>query len=128
VLIDIGKQAEYAFASEALKHGFVPFWPSTAMGAVDLVVCNQTKATRIQVKACNNRIANAYKVSAKMQENGKQRAYRQSDVDLMVVYLRERNLWYLIPIKQIKGQGLYLRPEDPRCPYAKYKEAWSLLA
>lgn len=125
--IDTGKTAEYLFAAEVLGRGLVPFWPSTAMGAIDLVVCNEARATRIQVKASMTSDNNSYKVGTKMKENGRVRAYTSTDVDIIAVHLFDLEVWYLIPIRSVKGMGIYIRPEDPKCPYAKYKEAWALL-
>jgi hypothetical protein len=124
--VDAGKAAEYLFTAEALKRDLVPCWPSTAMYPFDLVVACASRVSRVQVKA-SEKSGKAIKVSAQKQLKGKATRYTSDDVDHVAVYLFSQDLWYIIPIKHIKGMSIYLRPEDPKCPYGRYKEAWSLL-
>jgi hypothetical protein len=125
--IDPGKVSEYAFTSEALKRDLVPCWPSTAMYPFDLVVASASRAHRVQIKA-TERIGHTIPVTAHKTVNGKAAKYTKEDVDFVVVHVVKLNLFYVIPIRMIKNFEIRLKPEDPRCPYARYKEAWSLLA
>lgn len=93
----------------------------------DLVVACASRVSRVQVKA-SEKSGKAINVSAQKQLKGKATKYTSVDVDFLAIYLFSHDLWYLIPIRQVKGMTIYLRPEDPRCPFSKYKEAWSLLA
>ncbi len=124
--IDIGKTAEYKFAAEILSRNLVPCWPSSAHYPFDLVVASASRTYRVQIKA-TQKLSNSITIATQMRTGAGTRAYTHKDCEFIAIYLFERKLWYIVPIKAVKTKGIYIRPEDPRCRYAKYKEAWSLL-
>lgn len=80
----------------------------------------------MQIKATDTNGA-AVQVSTKRKSRGKEIAYTSKEIDIVAVYIVKRELWYILPVSRVRGTGIYIRPENPKCPYAKYKEAWSLL-
>lgn len=125
--IDAGKIAEYHFASEVMARDLVPCWPSTALFPFDVVVASRSRAVRVQVKATEKE-GKAFSVSVMKRSKGRMVAYTPQEVEFVAVYLFELSLWYIIPIRMIRSRSVYLKPEDPKCPYAKFKNAWELLA
>lgn len=118
--------AEYAFAAQVLARNLNACWPSSQTWPFDLVVACASRTHRVQIKATDGP-GPAFQVSTKRKLRGKEIAYTSKEIDLIAVYLARRELWYILPVQAVRGTGIYLRPENPKCPYAKYKEAWSLL-
>lgn len=111
-------------AAEILKRGLNPLWPSSQTEPFDIGVASASRVYRVQVKA-----SSSAQISAKRKLRGKEVAYTAKEIDFLAIYLAQQELFYLIPIKEIKGRKtLHFHPENPACPYAKYKEAWDQLS
>lgn len=126
-MIDLGKVGEYQFAAELLKRGYVPLWPSTETVQYDLSTFNKkNKAIRIQVKATELFKESLQLNFRKRGKRGKSTKYSPSDFDLLVLWIKALNDWYLIPMKFLKST-IRIKPKDPHARWAKFKNAWHLL-
>lgn len=122
---DVGACAEYRFASECLHRGFVPLWPSNDSMPYDMVVDTGEKRLRIQVKG-TEKDTSTIVFACHMRDKNTVRAYNKADVDFVVLYVFSKNVWYIFPIANVKG-NISVTPEDPWCKNLKYKNAWHLL-
>lgn len=124
-MIDLGKIGEYAFATELLKRGYVPLWPSTETVPYDLAFWNGTRLIRVQIKASKQ---HPYiNLNVNTAERGHKTAYSKMHADIMAIWAVEADRWYLIPI-QMTTSSMRFAPESMRCKWRKYIDAWNLLA
>ncbi len=123
--IDLGKVGEYAFATELLKRGYVPLWPSTETVPYDLGFWNGRHFIRVQVKATAQEKDIHLRVHTEL--NGKDMPYTKAHADVLALWLTKLNLWYIIPIEMVK-KNMGIAPASKRCRWAKFKEAWDNLA
>ncbi len=56
--------------------------------------------------------------------------YDETEIDFLVAYLVPEDLWYVIPVKKLKGlQSLYFYPRGRgKSKWEKYREAWCQMA
>jgi hypothetical protein len=122
------ESAEYLFASEALKLGFLPLWPSTEAVPFDMQLLKDGRTTTIQVKTCRRATRGAYRAGIKRAASRKGgRAYKISDVDFVAVYCMADEAWYIFPTSLVRLE-MRLKPfELASCKYKAYYEAWDLL-
>jgi hypothetical protein len=57
-------------------------------------------------------------------------AYTEKDIDFLVAYLPPEDLWYIVPIKMLKGRGnlIFFPHGRGTSPWEKYREAWCQMA
>jgi hypothetical protein len=122
--VDKGKLAEHAFAVALLERGITPNWPSVETEPYDLIASVSTALTRIQVKG-TEQVRPQLRLSTST--SGKLVRYTKQDVDIVAIWIRPLDMWYLVPIEEIKGQSISIRPELTSCKWKKYQEAWHLL-
>jgi hypothetical protein len=60
----------------------------------------------------------------------RRRPYSPKEVDFLAVYLISEDLWYIIPIRALRGvKMIHIRVRDPKkaSRFERYREAWHLL-
>ena len=119
--VNDGVVAEYALATELLKRGYMPHWPSGGAASYDLVVDVNRTAVRIQVKST------VQDKNIRLRLVSGEKMYTKSHADLLLLWVDAFKTWYVIPIKKIRAKFISLKPRSPRCKWAPYKEAWHLL-
>ena len=108
-----GETAPYDFAVEGLFHHF---------NTVQVKSVGWTKSDRpglYHVFCCRGNVS-----------RGKRVSYSPEEVHYLAVYLIPEDLWYIIPIRALRGvKGFYLRPKNPRkvSRFERYREAWHQL-
>jgi hypothetical protein len=57
-------------------------------------------------------------------------AYTEKDIDFLVAYLPPEDLWYIVPIKMLKGRGnlIFFPHGRGTSPWEKYREALCQMA
>jgi len=82
---------------------------------------------RVQVKSNRGRPDGGYMVRV---SGYKRVAYTEKDIDFLVAYLPPEDLWYIVPIKMLKGRGnlIFFPHGRGTSPWEKYREAWCQMA
>lgn len=122
--IDLGKIGEYQFATELLKRGYVPLWPSTATGPYDLGFWNGKRFIRVQVKASTQKSSINLRVSTRVK--GKSMKYNSAHADIMAIWAIEADRWYIIPIRKTT-YSMRMSPQAIKCKWRIFLDAWDLL-
>jgi len=90
----------------------------------DFAVEYEGRFVRVQVKSTMFKDRGGYSCSVR----GCRGPYTGDPFDFVAAYLIPEDLWYIIPEKEIHGQGsIALYPKLARAKYGPYKDAWNLL-
>lgn len=124
-----GEWGELRFMAAALAHGFNVMRPWGDSSAYDVVLEEDSRFLRIQVKSTGiwhrrrgRRVYNFFT------GRGDGRRYRLTDVDFYILYIAPEDLFYVIPPRALCGKkGVTLCPSVPGYRYEIYREAWHLL-
>jgi hypothetical protein len=121
----LGEYGELCFAAKAASEGLAILKSHGDSLPYDVAVDNGAQLLRVQVKAVGT-LASGYYIANCVRRNA--RPYRSDEIDFLAVYLVPEDLWYVIPVRALKGRrSLYLHP-NRACAYEQYCEAWHLLA
>lgn len=120
--ISEGKVAEYFLAGHLLAHGVVPLWPSSQVEPYDMVINQNGRAVRIQVKG-TEQSGKTISMAIKTQRG----RYTKRDADVIAIYLFSVGLWYFLPVEKIRTIGVTIKLDSPKCRWKKYKEAWGVI-
>jgi hypothetical protein len=130
--------AESAVTTELLKRGFRVLLPVGDRLAYDLAVDLDGRLLRLQVKsAWFNHKAKCFVVDVRRTKTNRRRMLRQrysaDDFDFAIIYLAERNTFYVMPVNVFAKYGSTVtlvetdkRQRKPKS--ADYKERWDLLS
>ena len=130
-----GQAGEVLFRFACMSQGYVPHTPDGDPPCHDLVVMNPAngRCKVTQVKAIGyrslcraDRKDYSYKVMAKCKN--RKVHLRDSIVDILAAYVIDEKAWYLVPVQQITGTNMSLRPHiaGRKGKYEKYRERWSV--
>jgi hypothetical protein len=92
----------------------------------DLIVDNGEELQRIQIKSTSRKDTSSgmdcYNCLVCFGNDSKQR-YNEKDIDYFAIYVIPENVWYKIPVKEIKGKTVKLYPHrnSKRNTYEKYR-------
>jgi hypothetical protein len=106
-------------------------WPEEG-APFDRIVSNLFKNIRVQLKSTKNintknRIKPRYSFDITRLKNGKRLPYSKEDCDYIAVLIITIDVWYIIPIEELKTfSGFSICPDSNTSKYSKYKEAWFL--
>jgi hypothetical protein len=130
--------AESAAVTELLKQGFRVLRPIGDRLPYDLAIDDGGLLIRIQVKsAWYDRAKRLYTVDARRTKTNRRRMvrslYAPSDFDFAILYLPDRNVFYVMPVNVFTGYGSGIslvetvkRQRRPRSD--AYRERWDLLS
>ncbi len=120
-----GEWAELRFMTRATELGFRVSKPWGDSAPYDIVVDSTGRFFRVQVKCTLFHRGKSYKCH--LDSNG--RPYTPDQIDFIAAYVIPTGTWYILPIKATHGQpDILLTPHNRRSKYARYQEAWHLLA
>jgi len=124
---DVGGLAEIGFIYEAKKRGLHIMKPMTDNRKYDFIV-DGGSLYKIQVKstAAKEKNRNNFKVSTSYGSHKKIK-YQKEDVDFIAIHLTLADIWYIIPIENIKYLNIRFYPHKEDCKFNKWREAWYLL-
>ena len=126
-----GELGELAFVHKAASLGFGVAKPHGDNERYDFILDSGERLWRVQVKSsyCRCRSSSGYRTRI-LRRNDLH--YGADEIDFLVAHIAPRNVWYIIPVKSIRGKGfIYFYPSG--CSQAgglfeSYREAWHLLA
>jgi len=141
-----GHAAGLLFRAEAAARGYVPSTPEWNISIDHILIKQDDHAhlVRIEVKQSKQvrkrkKNGPGYTVElrtaqgiggASGSKKGKERLHKyEGAVDMFAVLLAGTNEWYLIPENKLRGKSsVTLCPEDPKAPFAIFKDNWAILA
>jgi len=119
-----GEWAEMRFMAMATENGLEVAKPYGEMARYDFAVEHEGRFARVQVKSTMYRNGRGYACTMR----GWRGPYGRNEFDYLAVYLILEDLWYIIPVKNIRGQWtISLDPNRKNARYEPYREAWHLL-
>jgi hypothetical protein len=121
-----GELAEMAFQLAASRLGFSVSKPFGDNVKYDFVTDWKGKLLRVQVKSCRVKTKDKYRVQ--VTHGGKSQSYTDQDIDVVAAYVSPEDAWYLIPVNNIDGKNIDLRPgKQSTGKYEKFFETWEIL-
>lgn len=124
----LGEIAEAAFVAKAAELGFSVAKPWGDSDPYDFITQSGGRLCRVQVKSAHKKgKQGGYSFRA---HNHALRAYRANEIDALVAHVVPEKVWYVLPVKVVKGlRSLKLYPGSKRrrSKYEKYREAWGEL-
>lgn len=128
-----GEIAELIFVIKASSMGFAVSKPYGDSEAYDLVIEDDGKLLRIQVKSAFTTSRWGYSVAVARNRLGRRaERYSAEEIDFVVAYIVPHDAWYIVPVAEIVGRShIRLYPEGTRKRdggyFERYREAWELL-
>jgi len=125
-----GELGEVAFMHKATSLGFAFAVPYGHIHRYDFIVESGAKLWRVQVKTTTVKTRGLYAVTIRHHADHKARAYTESQIDFVAVYIVPEDTWYILPVREVVGRKtLRFRPKGyARADiYGCYREAWHLL-
>jgi len=130
-----GMMGELIFVVKATSMGFVVSKPYSDSEPYDLVIEENRRLLRIQVKSVFTTSRWGYSVSVQRHSRGYGRPatqYSAEEIDFIAAYVVPHDAWYIIPVFEIISRAhIRLYPEGAKrndgALFEKYREAWDLL-
>jgi len=121
-----GEVAEARFLAKASGLGFGVAKP-WGDERYDFILDSGYCFWRVQVKSTRSRRAGGYSVTVASRGLA---PYEDTQIDFLVAYLTPEDLWYVIPVKVLKGRNtLNLFPQGRgTSKWEKFREAWCQMA
>ena len=120
-----GEWAEMRFMAMPTENGLEVAKPYGEMAHYDFAVEHEGKFARVQVKST---YAEHGRGGYACTLRGGMGPYGPNDFDYLAVYVIPKDLWYIIPTKNLQGRfSLGLYPNLKNARYEPYREAWYLL-
>jgi len=126
----LGLAGEFRVMSELLLRGHNPAKSYLEDGA-DLILEN---GKRIEIKSSHLRTVKDPRYNYRYVHYGfsfwgGHRSRIKKDFDFAICWCVEANVFYIIPVKEIKGSTFGIKNVSPNAPnrYAPYRENWELL-
>ena len=124
---DLGDYAELRFTLSAFENGFSILRPFADSRPYDYVLEKGGRFIKVQVKSCNVPISAAGRFHIGVSRGHKtKKIYTKSDTDIIAVYLRTINTFYIIPIDKITAKNIRLYPFKDH-HFNIYKENWAII-
>ncbi len=126
-----GEMSEMLFAVRAANLGYSVSRPLGDSEPYDLIIEDDGRLIRIQVKSIYTRRFPAYRAKIRHKTGSDQR-YSPKEVDFVAVYVVPEDSWYIIPVALLGGRDqirLYPRGSKKKDGgrWEEFREAWSLL-
>jgi len=126
-----GELSEAAFLLKAQSMGFQVAKPWGDSERYDFIVDSGGRLWRVQLKCTEVLHGRGYEVQPIYGVYGKGKAaYTEDEIDVLVVHIGPRNVWYVIPVEAfVTCKNLRFYP-DIVCKGARwesYREAWQLM-
>lgn len=123
-----GQVAELAFMRKAATLGFAVSRPWQEGERYDVIVRAESTFWRVQVKSVLARHQSRPSHHVQTVTGRDRRTYSLTEIDFLAAYIFEKDVWYVFPAAVIANrQGVFVRPDSPKCRYLVYREAWDLM-
>src|ERR1700731_3171404 len=94
-----GERGELAFLCKATNLGFALSLPYGQRHRYDFVVDGGGNIWRVQVKTTVRMAWGMYQVGIHRRSNQKGRAYTESEIDFVAVYILPEETWHILPVR-----------------------------
>lgn len=123
-----GEAVELAFMARAAALGLTVSRPHGDSASYDVIVGDDVRLLRVQVKSVSVRDGERYRITASFGGRCK-RPYSPAWIDFIAAWIRPLDVWYIIPSGVLNSKvSLYLYPDRPgRGRFEDYRERWNLL-
>jgi len=119
-----GEWAELRFMARAAEFGLLVTKPWGDTARYDFAVEHQGKFLRVQVKSSLHKEPRGFRINLVTTAG----LYTPEDIDFLVIFLIEPEIWYVIPAQAFAGQrSVRLYPGAKESKFAEFEEAWHLL-
>jgi hypothetical protein len=123
-----GVSSELLFRYECITKGITPSVPDLDYGCgFDVITSHGGNLLKIQIKSTDSKRGDGYRAMVARGSKNKQR-YTKEHCDIIAVHIVALDIWYFIPIEDVKGINLSMYPKKLNHRYSKYINAWHLLA
>ena len=122
-----GASSELLFRYECTKRDIVPSIPDTDIMGYDVIVHCKHNLYKVQIKSTRYARNASYKINCGKNKYSNDN-YTKNHADFFAMHIVPRNIWYIIPVEEIKVVSINLFPDDINNKFYKYKSAWHLLA
>ncbi|HEY4902365.1 MAG TPA: group I intron-associated PD-(D/E)XK endonuclease [Candidatus Sulfotelmatobacter sp.] len=124
----MGELWELDFLRKALGMGMIVSKPWGDSYRYDFVVDTAGKLWRVQVRATESRFgARGYAVHASVYKGRKIVGLTKKDIDVIVAYIANRNIWYVVPVQAfVPRKNLWFYPDGSKkgAMFEKFRDAW----
>ena len=123
----LGDYAELRFTLSAYEKGFSILRPFSDSRPYDFVLERQGRFIRVQVKSCNAPLPEngCFKASIGRSSHHKTK-YTSEDCDVIAVYIKSLDIFYMIPIQFIETVTLRLYPLNTDSKFIEFKNNWNI--
>ncbi len=123
---NMGDIVEARFLAKAASMGFGVLRPF-GTERYDFVLDSGHRLSRVQIKSNRGRPEGGFWVKV---SGYKRVAYTPNDIDFLIAYLVPEDLWYIIPVAELKGLGtlLFYPHGRGKARWEKYRGLWCQLA
>jgi len=124
---ELGDYAELRFCTAAFEKGFSILRPFSDSRPYDFVLEKHGRFLRVQVKSCNAPLADngRFPVSVARGKSSKKK-YTSDDCDIIAIFLKSLDMFYLIPIQCIGTTKAILYPLKHGSKFIEFKNNWNL--
>lgn len=124
---DLGNYAELRFILAAYEKGFSVLRPFSDGRPYDFVLEKSGRFIKIQVKSCSITLNERghFPISIGRGTSNKMK-YTSKDCDVIAVYLKSLDLFYIIPIQFISTVKLNLYPLKDSSKFVEFKNNWNI--
>jgi hypothetical protein len=116
-----GALHELSFMVECMKRGWKVCVPIGEDSRYDVIVDTSKGLSRVQVKTSSFSTKGVFRFRAYYGKNVK-KSYTWKDCDIIAAYVVPLNTWWIIPIKDLRGNNLNLSKK-----YHEFNSAWHLI-
>ena len=122
-----GDVAELKFAYEAKRKGYNIAFPAGSDCPYDFIIESGGETIRVQVKSVmsKEKERDCYKINA-THGSRRNKVYTKEHCDMLAIYVRDVDSFYLIPIEKLVSQTIRVYPHRPEKKegYEVYYENW----
>ena len=124
---DLGNYAELRFTLAAYEKGYSILRPFSDSRPYDFVLEKHGRFIRVQVKSCSVPLNERghFSVGTAKGTNSKLK-YTSEDCDVIAIYLKSLDIFYLIPIQFIKVKKLNFYPLRETSRFIEFKNNWNI--
>ena len=123
-----GELVEMMFMVQASRRGLIVAKPYGDSRRYDFITDAGKRLLRVQVKSSAFRAGNGFSVNATARRHCRA-IYTPADIDFLIAYVIPRDLWYVVPVAELRASTFRVYPDGCRRGglYEPYREAWHLL-
>lgn len=125
--MDLGNYAELAFQLAAYEKGYSVLRPFSNGRPYDFVLERQGRFIRVQVKSCSAPLTEKGLFPVGVSHGSTiKKYYTDEHCDVIAIYLKSLNVFYLIPIQVVTTKKINLYPLRPNYKFNEFKNNWNI--